>query len=62
MSAYGFHNSIVVFLRRKSKLKFLLASKISLTNCETPSSNSNPVTRKPAMNVHSKKSTNESKG
>ncbi len=72
---------------KESKIKFLLASMKSLTNCEIPSSNpfsgacfgfliaacvskscsetaSDPENcyRKPAMNVHWKKSTNESKG
>jgi hypothetical protein len=37
MSAYGFHNFQLSFW--KSKMKFLLASKKSLTNCEIPSSN-----------------------
>jgi hypothetical protein len=75
------------FLWRKSKVKFLLASMKSLTNCDIPSSNplqrycsgfliaacvpkgcsvnclwSWKLLRKPAMNVHWKKSTNESKG
>ncbi len=55
MSAYGFNNFMVSFWEVKSKFNFLLACKKSLTNCEILSSS------KPAMNVHWKKSTNESK-
>ncbi len=77
---------LAVFLSRKLKIKFLLASMKLLTDCENPSSN--PLRgacsgvpraacyskscseirllswkfRKPAVNVHWRKSINESKG
>jgi hypothetical protein len=39
MSADGFHDLLLSFYMKKSKIKCLHASTKSLTNCEKPSSN-----------------------